>query len=141
MPDHKAEQIMQAVTSSLAEKTEFVTKRAETDAIDKFPTVIVFMGGEDPIGDNGYDMAGFYDAELTIDFVIYVSSIIPETALNEVKALIHETITVLSVDGLVRIDLLGADEPELSNDGTATKAIQQVSYGFHYRTSVTDRRA
>lgn len=151
MADHRVEQIMAAIITELESASGFDTFRAPVDAISgdapSLPAVCVFQGLAEPRGEDGFEVIGSYRERLTI----YVDcwdrgdqSVSVETKLNELRKLVHIELMTSSRLGLAfvfNVAPIGAEEPELSVEGSALVGKMRTNWLVEYSSSVTDPSA
>lgn len=145
MADIKSEQIMAAAFTALDAVATFTTFRAPLETIElaDFPAVALYMGEDDPRGEDGFDNIGFYEGVMVLNCDCYVEKGTTniESALNAVRKAAHIAIMADSTLGLSFVldtKPIGADEPELSVDGERIVATMRVKFQVEYRANATD---
>lgn len=151
MADHKAEQILAAIETTLLADGTFSVFRAHMDALrnnmQDIPAVCIFLGEEIPRGDSGFEVIGSYSPSMSVwvdvwDQADQNTNI--ETKLLELQKLVHIALMQSNNLGLgfvFNVAPLGADEPELSAEGQAISGKRRTNWLVEYRTDVEDPSA
>lgn len=134
---HRAETIMQAVTTTLTGLTTTGTRiqRGRVRTVETAPALSIMMGSD---GINPDRSAYPHVArDLTINVIIHVmNNTAPETELNTIRA---EVFAALMADRTLGqtfvsdIDAIGDDDPELDGEGEKITARQQMNFIVKYR--------
>jgi len=151
MADHRAEQILAAVKTTLEADGTFSVFRDHVDALtgtlQQLPAACIFSGDDVPRGDTGFEVIGSYDSVLTVYIDAWEQAdrdtgVI--TKLMDIRKKIHIALmgsTRLGLSFVFNLSPAGADEPELSADGEAITGKLRTLWMMEYRSSVTDPSA
>jgi len=151
MADHRVEQILVAIETTLKADGTFSVFRAPLDALQNnlqdVPAACIFLGEEIPRGDTGFEVMGSYSAAVSVWVDVWDQadqSTNIETNLLELRKLVHIALmqsTRLGLAFVFNLAPLGADEPELSSDGSAISGKLRTNWLVEYRSSVEDPSA
>lgn len=148
MADHRAEQILAAVKTTLSNVNSFETLRAPLDALSnelqEVPAVCIFMG-EDPLqDDDGFQVMGSMRSIMTVNIDLWDQADRDtniETKLNQLRKDVHIALMAtprLGLSFVIDFRPFGADEPDLSPDGEAITGMRRTIWIAEYNSSVTD---
>ena len=147
---HRAEVILQTLVSNLTGLTTTGTNvvRGRVYAIedDAHPALSVYMGTDDPIGENGPTNIAFQDSDLLVRITAHVKSVSTQvdTLLNQIRSEVHQAMMSDHTQGLSYIITtipLGADEPELGGDGEQPTATMDMNWLIRYRSPILSPEA
>ena len=148
MADHRIEQILAAIKTTLDADGTFSVYRAPLDALtgelSDLPSACVFAGEEIPRGDTGYEVIGSYSGIQTVYVDLFDQATATEnieTRLYALRKLVHIALMQSSRLGLAFVFNLvpfGADEPELSSEGSAISGKMRTNWLVEYRSNVED---
>lgn len=147
MADHRAEQIIDAVVTTLTGLTHTVDNvfRGRVHAVPeaKLPALCVYLGPDKQIGQ--YSQAKI-DSELTIlvEALVKTADEQVDQLLNQIRKEVTVALQADYTQGLsfVLNTLEGdTDAPDLSGEGEKPSAALKMEWKFHYRRSRTDPSA
>lgn len=151
MADHRAEQVLAAVKTTLEADGTFSVFRTSVDALSEalqqVPSAVIFQGDDDPRGDSGFEVLGSFNSVLTVHVDLWDAASgneSVETQLNELRKKVHIALmgsTRLGLSFVFNLAPAGAEEPEISEDGQALSGKLRTNWMVEYRTSVTDPSA
>jgi hypothetical protein len=143
---HRAEQILDAMQTALTglASTGSNVVRGRVYPSDAERALSVYMGQDQPLGDDGYTNVSFIDRVLEVVIRLHAktptATAAVETLLNQSRA---EVFAALSADTTLGLDFVistypsGDDQPELSADSDQPAGTQAMRWSVHYRHSIT----
>lgn len=147
MADHRAEQILDAVTTLVTglTTTGANVQRDQVDPVAAVPALSVEMGGDEPLEGSDRNIA-YIDSLLNVQIVVYVkNSTGLSTQLNLIRKEVHIAMYADRQLGLSSIVInttyAGTSEVTKSRALDKDTAMQTIDYLVHYRHSLTDPSA
>jgi len=143
----RAEVIISTIVTNLTGLTTTGTNinrgRVYTIEDTELPALSVFMGSDDPIGDNGPTNFTFQDSDLLVRIRIHVKSASTQvdTLLNLIRREVHVAMMSDYTQGLayvINTVPLGAEEPDLSAEGEQPTAEMDLNWIIQYRAPILD---
>lgn len=113
---------------------------------ESLPFVGVFLIGDASIGEFGQQNTNFIDWDVSVAIEIAMDADATTASLEQdylnLRADVHEAIMTdaptLSLASVMMAYPLGADEPNLSQEGKRKTVSYRTQWGFRVRTSITD---
>jgi hypothetical protein len=144
---HRAEDILAQIVTTLTGLTttqaNIVRGRVYTIEDTELPALSIYLGADDPIGENGPTNVQFQDSDLLVRVRAHVKtpSEQVDATLNLIRREVHVALMADYTQGLdyiLNTIPLGAEEPELSGDGEQPTATLDMNWLIRYRASVLD---
>lgn len=114
----------------------------------ELPAACIFMGQDDPIGDEGRDNATFFDSVLSVRIELGVRAVdlaLVDTELNLLRRHVHAALMADrtlglggSVPGVIDLWPEGAEEPVLVREGNKPIASMVTNWAVRYRAPEDD---
>lgn len=107
------------------------------------PALTIYMGSDNPLGENGPDTFSFIDSDVDVNISIHVrsNSTQVETELNLIRREIHVALMADTTQGLPYVFMTmpyGTDEPQLSGEGEKRTAVMETNWAVRYRAPYKD---
>lgn len=144
---HRVEGIMTTVVANLTglatTGANVVRGRVYPIEAGDLPALSVYMGPDEPIGDDGPTNVQFQDSNLEIRVTAHVKtpSTQVDTLLTQIRREVHVAMMADYTQGLsyvMNTIPLGADEPDLSGEGEQPSATMDMNWLIRYRAPILD---
>lgn len=143
----RAESVMQQVVSTVTGLTTTGAQvyRARAYALPAVPALSVEQGDDTPVAEPGNSNTLYMDNELVVQITAVVSSTSNvETELNQIREEVYAAMmadTTLGLAYVYDVRWLGADAPDISDEGERPVASVTTNWAIYYRHSYTDAGA
>ena len=143
----RAETIIAKVVTTLTGLTttgdNVVRGRVYAVEDDALPALSIYMGTDEPIGEDGPTNFTFQDSDLLVRVKIHVKTVSTQvdTLLNLIRREVHVAMMADHTQGLAFVHTtkpLGAEEPDLSGEGEQPSAEMDVNWLIQYRAPILD---
>jgi len=148
---HRAEQILQAAVSAIADETDLAASvyghryLSLSPDDQELPAICVNDGPDQPVAESGYSNLAYVDSQLRLDISIYAQGDTQQAVADELyrlRSVVHRAMLVSPRDlGLssfvMGIGYGGADKPDYTTDGSPLAGRMDCSFVVLYRMDLT----